>query len=493
MDQVTCEEFIQQSEALILNFENIREDFRDQFEKISGIPFRDLRLHERYNPSRSIAVVRELMILTNQFYQSHLMEKNAKKITDTLIYVQRLKRTAIIYEMIGLVNGISFPEKDKLRLDQFDEKSDLNYLEVLFYLALVLAMPEELKPELSIASQYDITCESDEGPKKYRLDFAIIKTNEKTILYDIECDGERHKNASVMQEDKRREAIIKKQFPECGIVRLDKSKIYEAKNKDQNAMKTALDFWDKVKMERMENAEIPPIEIPCIETAPSLTKHIEECDQPMSFLEQSFLADECIRSLFGKLSKRTEIERDQIVADQGYAKKRRALRHSVVAFLIVNPIYIGILALANAVSNKAQPPPVPHSIEIGGILILLLALVMILLVYKYKLKEALNKTNGLRSEKEKLDKEICQIYRRDQKAISIIPVDYQYPIASNYICSMLRNKMAVDMMEALSLYDKKLCIWIEEKRMQKEIAEEKWMNELLMKINRSVVTDIKNS
>lgn len=220
---------IEEIESVMVSLKVAGLDFSEKFKRISTYPFRE------YQIDLCERKIREILYNIAEFYEIDLSPSRGEE-------YEYMHRQCITYKLMGILHDIDFPEEEKFMYIK-DGRPSWNYMELLFYRALVFAMPKTLVDKIRIEGQKDVWCRGC----KYRMDIAIMDQY-GAILYDVECDGDGH-NA---ESDGLRDENIMKEIPQCKIIRIPKKEIYDGfegkKASEKNyAMNTAKSkVWDVI-------------------------------------------------------------------------------------------------------------------------------------------------------------------------------------------------------------------------------------------------------
>lgn len=139
-----------------------------------------------------------------------------------------------------------------------------------------------------------------------------------------------------------------------------------------------------------------------------------------------------------------------------------------------------VLVVCNFVRNSDQFSPV------GRFFLILLLLGVI--VFGFYIANILDKRFMPQWQEAELaaqqaQEEAQKIYQASYKALSFLPEEYQYPLATGYLVKMVMTNRASTLAEALNLYDEQLHRWRIENAYEQMLAQQQEQANLLRDID----------
>ena len=154
---------------------------------------------------------------------------------------------------------------------------------------------------------------------------------------------------------------------------------------------------------------------------------------------------------------------------------------------------VAIVALITILPSIISSPLVALLGNAGGLIAMPLTLAAGVLLYKMiisptveaKAKKAEKEYQASVNRASEAEEEGRRIFSENADALSVVPEDYRYPMATNYLYKVIQGERAESMSQALQMYDEQLHRWRIEEANAEMIAQQQAQTRALKGIRKS--------
>ena len=193
-----------------------------------------------------------------------------------------------------------------------------------------------------------------------------------------------------------------------------------------------------------------------------------------SIVEQTRMADVCCKSLFELTPKYNSLQ-------EQYKRKPNVVVNVLVGMYVFGNIccvlafvYLCVyLEITPDLSEELVRKALVNIFVVSLFIFVICVIPICIVIHRKSRKSNEKKKSLLLKQIKEIKSDMEELIIKNIDVISIIPEQYRYPLATNYIYEVLSNGRADSMKEALNLYEEQLHRWKMENQMQVMLKNQK--------------------